>query len=305
MRESTRRRLTLRILPAGALAAGLVATAIAASGPAGAQTPLVAQLPDLVEATPAKISVKAVPGPGAGTRYRLAFRSAAENHGDGTNGGGNVVLVGSRPDRDSKLMRVDQYIDLFDPHTGQIAGQQQVADVGRMRFVTAADHRHWHVLGFERYELRRAADHLRVAQDRKTGFCVGNRYRVGAGAARGNDLLRGVRAAQVISFEDFNSHCGLARPDLKTVTTGLSPGWGDDYAPLVEGQFIDVTTLRSGRYELVHRVNAESHLREARYDNNAASVLLDLRRRHGRAPAVRVLRRCAGSARCPAGFAAP
>ena len=48
---------------------------------------------------------------------------------------------------------------------------------------------------------------------------------------------------------------------------------------------------------LVHRVNADRRLHETGYGNNAASVLIALRWRRG-VPYVRVLERCAGSARC-------
>jgi hypothetical protein len=48
---------------------------------------------------------------------------------------------------------------------------------------------------------------------------------------------------------------------------------------------------------LVHRVNAERRLAEERYANNAASVRVTLRWRDG-APRVRVVARCAASARC-------
>ena len=48
---------------------------------------------------------------------------------------------------------------------------------------------------------------------------------------------------------------------------------------------------------LVHRVNADRRLRELRYGNNAASLLIELRwRKHQ--PWVRVLRVCPDSARC-------
>jgi hypothetical protein len=76
------------------------------------------------------------------------------------------------------------------------------------------------------------------------------------------------------------------------VRQGISPGFGDDYVPLKEGQSIDVTGLR-GRFVLVHRVNPDRVLRERSYENNAASVLLELG--DGRAT---VLRRCPARAAC-------
>jgi hypothetical protein len=47
----------------------------------------------------------------------------------------------------------------------------------------------------------------------------------------------------------------------------------------------------------VNRVNLELKIRELRYENNAASVRIELRRSRGR-PTVRVLRTCPDSDRC-------
>lgn len=290
-----RRQFALRVVPAALLAAATVAGVVLASTPVGAQEQLEPQLPDLTEAVPSQISVRTVTEQGR-RRYRLAFRSAAENRGDQTKGGGGLMLVGKRTPGRTR-MAIDQYVDLFDGRTGQIPSQQVFGDVGHMQYVRNKDHQHWHTLNFERYELRRAPSHRLVAPDRKTGFCVGNRYDL-PGAAKHADLTTGVRAAKLITFEDFNSECGLTRPELQTVTVGLSPGSADDYKPLIEGQFIDVTRMAGGRYELVHRVNPSRRIHETRYDNNSSSVLLELTRRRGRAPRLKVLRRCPGVDRC-------
>jgi hypothetical protein len=274
----------------GLAAAAVIGCAFAvAGGPAAAQSPttLVPQLPDLVQATPRRLGVVEQRSNGK-KRYRLIFASAAENRGFGANGGGQLVLVGHRPDTETRTMVVDQYVDMFDPQTGQIPTQAVFPDVARMRFVRNEDHRHWHSLQFERYELRRASDYRPVSRDRKTGFCVGNRYRV-----------RGAHAAQRLTDPDFDSHCALNQPDRLSVTVGLSVGWGDDYKPLIEGQFVDVTKVRSGRYVLVHRVNVDKAMQESDYDNNAASVLVKIRRRHEKKPTVSILRSCPGQERCP------
>jgi hypothetical protein len=81
------------------------------------------------------------------------------------------------------------------------------------------------------------------------------------------------------------------------VTQGISVGFGDAYAPNLEGQYLPLNGLRAGRYVLVHRVNAGRGLREQRFDNNAASVLIRLRWRRG-VPHVSLLARCPHSAKC-------
>ena len=66
--------------------------------------------------------------------------------------------------------------------------------------------------------------------------------------------------------------------------------------PRRRGQYLRLTGLAAGRYVLVHQANADRKLHEVDYTNDAASLLLDVRR-HGRAPMVRILRRCPGTPR--------
>ena len=80
--------------------------------------------------------------------------------------------------------------------------------------------------------------------------------------------------------------------DLRTLRRG--------HAPALEGQYLDVTSVPPGRYLLVHRANPDRSLEESAYDNNAASVLIQLRRTTGVIPAVRVLARCPDSETCSA-----
>ncbi len=280
---------------------------IAAAGPAGAQdaSDFQPQLPDLTQDLPRQISV--VSERRGGRRlYRLAFRSAAENHPSSPVGNGQLIVVGRRADRRTKTMTADQYVDILRPSTGRKDTQEVHRNVGTMRYVKGGGHGHWHLKGFERYELRRASGNRLVAPDRKTGFCVGNRYeaprrsltptpRAGdqAAARRG-----AVSTSPRLTFQDIDGECGRAKPDLLSVVTGLNPRTGDDYKPYLEGQYIDITKVRSGRYVLVHRVNPTRKLVESNYTNNASSVLLQIRRSQTGKPTVRTLAKCPGKARC-------
>ena len=73
------------------------------------------------------------------------------------------------------------------------------------------------------------------------------------------------------------NNCGLGRPALLGVTQGISPGFGDAYAATLEGQYLPLSGLHTGTYELIHRVNASGRLLESRYDNNSAKVTIRLR----------------------------
>lgn len=246
---------------------------------ASAQSEAPELLPDLDQVTPGQLNVKRVSVRGQ-TRFRLGFLSASENRGAGP-----LTLHGFRPDLKTHRMQVDQLVRREDGST------RLIREVGGMRYVVHPDHRHWHFIGFARYELRRVgAKRGTVRWDRKTGFCLGDRYRI-----RGAKKLAGFRP-----FPAQGDTCGRARPGLTGLFAGISVGYGDAYAAHLEGQYIDITTARAGRYLLIHTANPDRTLAESNYENNASSLLLSLRWRHKpkRHPIVRVVRRCPGTELC-------
>ena len=248
----------------------------------GASDTVGLRLPDLDQATPSQLRIK-FSGKPKRTGYRLGFRSAVRNIGKGP-----LELVGSRPDRGTPYMSITQLIE----RVGR--SPLAVPDVGRMRFVVSPDHRHWHYLDFERYvlmgyELRPVGSRKALRTDRKTGFCLGDRYPI-------HQRLPAAPPDRV-----FRRRCALNHPERLRLRVGISVGYGDDYAAFLEGQDLRLSGLPGGRYVLVHRVNVDRLLREGRFRNNAASVLLRLRWRGG-IPIVRILARCPNSDRCdPAG----
>ena len=64
-------------------------------------------------------------------------------------GAGPLIIDGQRP-TSVETMTAEQVV----MHDG--GRSTVVAGVGRLRYVRSPDHRHWHLLGFDRYELRRA-----------------------------------------------------------------------------------------------------------------------------------------------------
>jgi hypothetical protein len=151
-----------------------------------------------------------------------------------------------------------------------------------LRYEVAESHEHWHLMGFERYEIRRASDHALVGTSRKAGFCLSDRYEVAPTDRPGEP-------AGPVWVEE----CGRGHPELTELREGISVGFGDEYVPTLEGQYVDVTGLPPGRYEILHSVNAERVFRESDYGNNTASVLVELGDR-----SVEVLARCPDSERC-------
>jgi Lysyl oxidase len=212
----------------------------------------------------------------AGGRFRLGFDSATGSRGDGP-----LVIRGVRPPG-AEQMRAHQVVE-------QAGGATRVVlDVGSLSYERHPPHFHWHLQDFVRYELRRASDFALVARDRKTGFCLVDRYGRVPGRVPGTGPPR------------FVGDCATGRPDARRVEEGSSVGYVDRYPALFHGQDVDLTGVPNGRYVLVHRANPERALRELRYSNDDASVLLELRRPGGprATPTVAVLRRCPGSARC-------
>jgi hypothetical protein len=265
------KRGLLRALPALAAGACLAVSALVISNSAASRAATATErLPDLEQAIPTGLEITQHD---RAPHWRLGFRSAVSNVGDGP-----LIISGRRPLPGVEKMVADQVIE----QAG--APAELVAGAGRLRYVRARDHRHWHLLGFDRYELRRPGGRA-VVRDRKSGFCLGDRY-----AVSGRDLP--ARAPEKV----YTSRCGLNHPQLMGIREGISVGFGDDYVANLEGQWLPLDRLR-GRYLLVHRANADGRLREKTRANNTASVLFKLRWRH-HAPQATILRACPGAVRC-------
>lgn len=236
-------------------------------------------LPDLVQVSPYALTGATVVVRGK-RRHRLGFGSAVRNAGQGP-----LLVEGRRASTSVLRMTADQLVARSD-------GSRRLRPrVGALRYTRSTSHAHWHLLRFDRYQLRSAGAGGLVRPDHKTGFCLGDRY-----DPQPDESLPGEPAQA-----RYTEECGKNRPALLRVSEGISVGYGDDYDPQLEGQYVDITGLPAGRYELVHVVNGDRRLLESDYSNNAASILLDLSWR-GLAgpPRIDVVRRCGDGRRCRA-----
>jgi Lysyl oxidase/WD40-like Beta Propeller Repeat len=234
--------------------------------------PSVVELPpDLDQQAPSDLDVR----PSA-RGFRLWFTAATDNVGLGP------LIVNGRRRGPGGTMTANQRVRLTN------GSLRTNPSIGTWRYDASPDHAHWHFLHYQRYELRRTTGSV-VLRDRKSGFCLGDRYGVAPGKLEGR-----------VPAPVFRGYCNLYEPDAPNVDGGTSIGYSDRYHSRLDGQNLDLTRVPPGEYLLVHRTNLEISIRELRYENNAASVRIRLSwpRGRNREPAVRVLRTCPDSDRC-------
>ncbi len=220
-------------------------------------------LPDFDQRPPFRLTI-------SGTK--LGFASATDNVGDGP-----VWVRGARSSN-SERMGARQIVELSD-------GSVRVYDrAGRLRYTPEATHSHWHLLRFQRYELRDPEGRLLV-RDRKSGFCLADHYGLARDAVT---TFRGPR---------FLGNCAAFEPQALAVEQGTSSGYTDLYPPHFHGQNLELRGIPAGIYVLVHRANPDEALEELDYSNNAASIRIRLSWVGG-TPFVETLDTCPASDRC-------
>jgi Lysyl oxidase len=139
--------------------------------------------------------------------------------------------------------------------------------VGCMRF--HPQHDHWHLDDFARYELRSEPRGRLVGVSTKVGFCVWD-GRQPAGLAE----LPGHPRYSYYPVDPSNpgpTGC------TSTTTNGLSIGFADIYTAGTQGQAINITGIRRGRYCLIAEADPENRLEELNNQNNSRQSLLRIR----------------------------
>ena len=219
------------------------------------------KFPNLVQRPPSGLVIERA----RNGHWLLGFTSMVDNRGPGI-----LWIKGTRAPG-SHVMQVRQYVQLangtarIDPASGEL------------HYVVAPPHYHWHMIGFVHAELRTAGDFQLRVRDHKSGFCIADHYGTAIGVPHGPPR--------------FLSNCEQFNPHARKVVEGASVGYTDRSPAFFHGQQLDINGLTAGRYWLVHRANEDFHLRESRYDDNVASVLIRLTWRGG-TPSVVPLRVC-------------
>ena len=226
------------------LLAAVVALGAAPAGADAATCQGAAKLPTLVSAVPSEIAVQKV-----GSKYTVVFRSGMTNVGSGA-----LEIVGQRKSIKHKTIYPRQIIDC---KRGPSLARR---NIGTMKFVRRPTHQHWHLRDLERYRLVALAD-LSSRRAKKRGFCLGDSWDPGVVVAGKPKVGR---------FDgDLRTACAQGRSDALKVREGISPGWGDYYSPLIEGQYVDLSDLPDGQYRLLNELDP---LRRLTFGSRAQSV---------------------------------
>jgi hypothetical protein len=223
-------------------------------------------LPDFDTRSPSGLAIA-----GASGYWQLGFTSMVDNVGLGPS-----VIVGERKAGQPR-MNATQRVELSNHKWRTYTG------VGQVRYTNAPPHHHWHFMKFVTFTLRTLSGDV-IVSDRKSGFCLADHW----GAAPGNWPNR---------RPHFLGDCRQYDPRATSVIEGTSVGYTDRYPAFFHGQNVDITHVKAGVYDLVHRANPNMLLHELRYENDAASVRVRLSW-HAGTPHVTVLRSCPATSRC-------
>lgn len=231
---------------------------------------------------------------------RLRFTTSIDNIGDGP-----LLLHARRSGPGEAVMKVRQAVqssvDGSIPRSFDTAQRDTPAGA---YYEPAETHEHWHLLGFEYFQLRKP-DGETIVTDRKNGFCLGDRYDLDDELAHRPD---DPASPAGLLAQSLDGHmCEHHNPAALNVMFGISVGSGDDYKHEVDFQWLELTHVPSGVYDVVNVVNSDRMLLEKDYSNNASSIAIHVQWPRGAKeapspiegpPAVRLIRSCPGKARC-------
>ncbi len=119
-------------------------------------------------------------------------------------------------------------------------------------FMYSSCHMHYHFQGYADYSLLNT-DGSVARTGHKQSFCV-------------EDLVQ-VSSDPSVTTQPVYGNCG----DMGG-RQGISRGWADDYYPNLPCQWIDVTDMAPGSYQLRVEINTMHHIEELDYTNDSATI---------------------------------
>ncbi len=152
-------------------------------------------------------------------------------------------------------------------------GGEEVHPIGRAEY--HAIHGHYHILDFVEtilYEFDEESGER--GQDtgfgRKTGFCIIDGGLIDPLNPRAEAKYQGGGCCYLAGL------CTLDMISHPYFSMGMSPGWYDIYPWWRADQYVEVSGLADGTYELVSRINPDGLLTEATIANNEAGTIFRL-----------------------------
>lgn len=149
------------------------------------------------------------------------------------------------------MQRVDQIIE----------GEPARADIAAGVLYENGDfHNHWHLKAIARYSLGLPGGGAEVAPAMKVGFC----------------LLDSERISGTVPLT-HHAECEKNRPGAESVGMGISSGWRDVYHRNLLFQWVDVSDVQPGRYEVRSQIDPEGYIAETDEANPVSAVPVELR----------------------------
>lgn len=215
----------------------MLAALLAVGFPALAQ----ADLPDLVADPPSRPLVEDLTHDGStlrAMRFNGYLRNASTTAALEVNGADNVAGV---------MQVVSQHV--FSPL------EDIAMDEATLYYDDKDGHNHWHLRRAAMYSLWSADGSAMVAPAAKVGFCLTDSYNPVTGAETGT----------------YNAGCAQNTPGAASVQMGMSPRFQDIYGRGLWYQWVDISNVAPGVYQLRTDIDPEDVIAESNEVNLPAS----------------------------------
>jgi hypothetical protein len=220
--------------------------------------------PDLVS-DPAERPNFIVDTSGSESRLLLRFNGYVHNVGHGP-----LNIQGSNPtdptDPDGAgplpdpLPRMQTIEQVFRDHATNAEISRQSVPLGRMWYEDSDGHNHFHFMEAALYSLWNQAGTAEVAPSQKVGFCMmDSQWRDPSPYQDEEGNPATIRRYDETSTE----HCQMGHPEATAVDMGISFGYRDTYMYWLALQWVDVSDVQPGVYQLRSAVDPDDRLDES------------------------------------------
>ncbi len=254
--KTPRRSLVLSLVATAASAA--VALPFLASSAPPALPDLVSEAPQL--STDPAYKAYPVPAPYWDGRLLLRFDGYVTNSASATSA---LEIRAKNPNAQLVMTSAEQWVGTSSPGVGGSKADSAGLPTPLVRFENADDHNHYHLKNAAEYTLwnKEKTVQVAIAQKTEAGFCLEDTLY--AGGSGGQQYSA--------SSNDFCWQDGALNPG--TLVMGISPGYKDLYGAYLTYQWVNVSNVQPGEYNLASRVDPGNVIRESDETNNGYKYL--------------------------------